>query len=73
MLEDQGDPKPTANTADAPPDPNSSQADTDISSISDATDSSYVTSLLASALNLMGNHQEAKDAVAEYLISLNHN
>ena len=71
MLEDQGDYKPTYNTADAPPNSNNSQANTDIISISDATDSYDVTSFLESAFNLMGDHPEAKDTVAADLMALN--
>ena len=71
MLNYQGDSNPTANADDAPNDFNISQANTDISSISNATDSYNVTSLLASAFNLMGDHPEAKDAVSAALMSLN--
>ena len=71
MLEDQGDFNPTANMATDPCDSNSSQVDTYISSISDATDSSNVTSLLASAFKLMGNYPEARDAVTAALMALN--
>ena len=60
MMEDRGDYKTTANAEDAPPDSNSIQAETEIISISDATDSSEITSIISSALNIMGNHPEAK-------------
>ena len=71
MLEDQGDFKTTANAADAPPNSNISQADTDIRKISDATGSSDVTSILASAFNLMVNYPEEKDAFTEDMMALN--
>ena len=71
MMEDQGDYKPTTNAYYYPPKSNNSQLYTDISSISDATGSSDVTSILASALNIMGNNPEAKDTVVESLMSLN--
>ena len=70
-MEDQGDYKPTTNAYYYPPKSNNSQLYTDISSISDATGSSDVTSILASALNIMGNNPEAKDTVVESLMSLN--
>ena len=69
-MEDQCDSNPITNTSDDPQRYNSSQDDTDISSITDATDSSDVTSLFASAFNLMGYHPEAKDAVAASLVVL---
>ena len=71
MLEEQGYYKSTDNAAGALPDPNRSQADTDIRIISDATDSSYINSLLESTFNLMVNHPEAKDAVASALMDIN--
>ena len=71
MMEDQGDSNPTANRYDAPPDSNSIQDNTDISSISDATYSSDMTSLLASAFNLMSNHPEGNDTVTSALMGLN--
>ena len=71
MLEDQGYSNTTANTADDPTNYNSSQAETDIRRISDATDTSYITSLLAPAFNIIGNHPDAKEAVASDLMALN--
>ena len=71
ILEDQGDSNPTTNLDDAPTDSNSSEADTYISSISDATDSPYVTSLLAYSFNLMGDRLEVKDAAVVSLMALN--
>ena len=71
MMEYQSDLDPTANTADAPPDSNISQADNDISIISDTNYSSKITSLLDSVFNIIGNHPEAKDAVASALMALN--
>ena len=71
MLEEQGYYKSTDNAAGALPDPNRSQADTDIRIISDATDSSYINSLLESTFNIMGDNIAAKDAVSSALMALN--
>ena len=71
MMDYQGDFNPTANAGDDPPKYNISQSETDISIISDATYSSNITSILASAFNLMGNHPEAKEAVASDLMAIN--
>ena len=71
MLEDQGDPKPTANAADNPPEYNSIQANTDIIRTSDATDSSDVTSILTSTFNFVGGHPEAKDYISAAVMALN--
>ena len=71
MLEDQGYYNPTANATGAPLNSNRSQDDTGIGSISDVTDSSDINSLLASAFNIMGGHQEEKDAIASSMMELN--
>ena len=70
MINEKSDSKPTANVADAPLDSNIIQADTDTRIITDATDSSDVTIILVFALNLMGNHLDAKDNTTAALMAL---
>ena len=50
------DSKPTSNATDAPTDYNTRQDETDTIIITDATDSSYVNSLLAATFSTMGDY-----------------